>query len=254
MSSGIRVGLVPYLNAKPFHYGLREIDPSVEIVEAEPSALPELVLMGEVDVALVPSVSLFFFPELKIIGRTCIAGEKEIRSVVLVLERNIREVRKVALDPASMTSSLLTMLILRERYALEVEFVRMNEPGSKDADACLFIGDRALRRRKNYLDLAGEWFELTRKPFVFAVWAGKKSGLGPLLSRAFLNAQKKLHIIASREARRLGLPVKLCQDYLLKVVRYELGSEELLGLRLFYSYLLEHNLVPDGYDLHLVDY
>ena len=52
-----------------------------------------------------------------------------------------------------------------------------------EADAALVIGDPALavdRRGFHVLDLAAAWYELTGRPFVFAVWAVREGvDIGP---------------------------------------------------------------------------
>lgn len=252
MKTDLRFGLIQYLNARPFLYGLRELDRDVEIVEAEPSALPELLSAGQVDVALVPSASLFFFPEFKIIGNTCLAAYEEVWSVVLEIDEAVEKIRTVALDPASITSSLLVRVILEERYRIKPKYLRVEGPGDH-ADARLCIGDRGIRSTAPHLDLASEWFALTGKPFVFAVWAAKRPGAGPILQKAIAKARKHIDWIADREAGRLRIPADRCRQYLKHIMRYELGREELLGLRLFYSYLVELDLAEDGYKFEILD-
>jgi chorismate dehydratase len=55
----LKIGVVPYMNAKPFIYGFQEKADEVDIVYGVPSTLPQMVENDEIDIILMPSVGYF---------------------------------------------------------------------------------------------------------------------------------------------------------------------------------------------------
>ena len=55
----LKIGVVPYMNAKPFIYGFQEKADEVDIVYGVPSALPQMLENDELDIILMPSVGYF---------------------------------------------------------------------------------------------------------------------------------------------------------------------------------------------------
>ncbi|HEX5135819.1 MAG TPA: MqnA/MqnD/SBP family protein [Planctomycetota bacterium] len=220
LDRAVRFGAVSYLNARPLIEGLHPL------VLATPAELAKRQARGEVDVALLP-VAAGEAMGLPRVGRLGIAAEGPVDSVLLFLRRGIRDVRTVALDPASRTSRALTRLLLEEELGLSPRYV---EP---PADAELLIGDAALVRGATdepRLDLAAEWTRRTGLPFVFAAWYGDP-GAGPELEAAHERGQRQIARYA-REAA-LGLPAGAMERYLRERIRFRIGPREEEGLARF---------------------
>jgi len=218
----VRFGAVSYLNARPLLEGL------APLALATPADLVARFARKEVDIALLPVAAgeALGIPRVGTLG---IAGEGPVDSVLLFLRRPIREVRSVALDPASRTSRVLTSLLLEEALGLSP---RYTDP---PADAELVIGDAALVRGTKdepRIDLAEEWTRWTGLPFVFAAWYGDARA-GPALEEAYARGQQHLHRYA-REAG-LDLAVPALERYLRERIRYRIGPREEKGLALFTS-------------------
>ncbi|KAB2968286.1 MAG: menaquinone biosynthesis protein [Thermoanaerobaculia bacterium] len=189
MSEPLRVGIVHYVNSRPLAYGLLRGDAGGELAceLLAPAAIADRLRAGTLDVGLVPSIELSRIPGLRVVPGLAIAATHEVRSVLLVSRVPVGEIRSVALDDNSRTSAALVRILLEERYGLRPEYRPAHadlEPMLAGADAALLIGDPALavpRERYVVLDLAGEWLELTGRPFVFAVWAVRRGAAhGPL--------------------------------------------------------------------------
>ena len=100
-----------------------------------------------------------------------ICADGNVESVLLRCQRPLGEVRTINLDAASRTSNLLLSVLLNNHFCVR-ENISVSV-GAADADACVMIGDRALRAGpflESY-DFSGEWKSMTGLPFVFAVWA-----------------------------------------------------------------------------------
>jgi chorismate dehydratase len=130
------------------------------------------------------------------------------------------------------------------------------------ADAALIIGDNALfldpsraagtpGRAVRKIDLGELWTETTGLPFVYAVWAGWRDALTPedvvVLQRARDQGVADSDGVA--DAYYPGEPGRqaAARRYLRDNIRYVLGEDELEGLRTFYRYAGEIDLVSfDG--------
>ncbi|MHC4197598.1 MAG: menaquinone biosynthetic enzyme MqnA/MqnD family protein [Planctomycetota bacterium] len=261
MTRKLKIGVVPYLNAKPIIHGLEGPGGKVELVFAVPSKLPRLLEDGEVDVAIVPAVECFRNNRLTVLPGISISSRGPVESVRLFLKKEyVDEVRTVALDDASRTSVALTKVILKEKYGLSPRYISWRV-GSRmedtQADALLVIGDSAMRVGDGLpsLDLGAEWDQLTGLPFVYAVWAStSKEALDealPLLQEAKERGLEELVTIALKESGILGLEPELCIRYLTECIRYDLGDDEIEGLQLFCDYTSKMGLVPDGAGIDL---
>jgi chorismate dehydratase len=237
-----RVGSVGYLNAVPLTRGLEE-----EVHYTTPSKLAEMLRRDELDAALVSVVEVLFNDRYDILDGIAIASLGEVKSVLLAHRRPLEQAREVYCDTASLTSVELVRVLLAER-GLKPEFKAL---ASYDfaalPDYALLIGDRALDlilgpHEHEIWDLGAAWYELTKLPFVYAVWA---------LRRGVENAALKRQL---REARDFGLDTldaiirsrtdydhDFCQDYLGWHIHYHLGSDEKLGLAKFIELLRRHS-------------
>lgn len=88
----LKIGVVPYMNAKPFIYGLQEKADKIDIVYGVPSALPQMLENDELDIILMPSIGYFRGAGYKIIPGSSIASNGLVESVKLLLKR-LRSIR-----------------------------------------------------------------------------------------------------------------------------------------------------------------
>ncbi len=233
-----RFCVLPYANALPLVHFLAEADPAAELIYRTPCAAIETLLEGEADAALVPVAGYFSRPDLLMIPGLGICADGDVTSVFLQCRRPLAEVRVVRLDPESRTSNTLVQVLMRDHFRLShrVEYRRCAE----EADAWVCIGDRALRAapaRETY-DLAGEWKKMTGLPFVFAVWAARRScpnvlEITPILHRAKDRGCRSLGELARLGAARLDLPEDRCHEYLTHRLHYDVGPAECKGMSLF---------------------
>jgi chorismate dehydratase len=234
----LRVGCVPYLNAKPLLEGLEGV------VLRPPADLVGDLVRKKLDVALLPAVEVLR-RGLAYVPGVAIASPGPVDSVRLWHAVPIPDVKVLALDRNSRTSNLLARIILEERYGLRPKCV-VRDPALglsfRGVDAAVTIGDTSFRSAGvPYLDLGSEWKALTGKPFVFALWAYRKGHPKAREIVRTIRAAKergvaKAAAIATREAKRLGLPAAFCRRYLTKCITFDLGPAERAGLRKFESY------------------
>lgn len=257
--SPLRIGSVPYLNARPLVRGLED-DPDVEFIEEVPSRLAERLSGGGLDVALVSSIEAVRPGAAPLVENVCIASDGPVLSVLLIGESDPRAARRVALDGASLTAATLTRVLYHHVFARpDVEFVRAGvapDPAETGADATLVIGDAALRildgddSRYRTLDLGQAWTEATGLPFLWAGWllsAGADADrVRHRLDRAWEAGRTRIREDALSGARDLGLSAGLATRYLTEVMRYPFGDRERRGLVRFGELAGELPAAQDG--------
>ena len=212
-----------------------------------PAECADGVASGACDIGIIPSFELTR-QDLEIIRGTGIASHGPVRSILLISSRPAGEIRTLAADSSSRTSVQLARVILERKYGA----VYVSVPHAPDldamlriADAALVIGDPALRIDPAHLpyyvyDLGAEWTEMTSLPMVFAVWAGRRETVTPLVVEAFADScrygRAHLEQIVSAESARRGFPPELVRQYLTRHIVHELGAREYEGMELFLSY------------------
>jgi chorismate dehydratase len=238
-----RVGSVPYLNAVPLTRGLEE-----EITLAAPSKLAEMLQKDELDAALVSVTEVLFKNRYDILDSIAIASLGEVKSVLLAHRKPLGEVKEVFCDTASLTSVHLLRILLAE-LGLFPEFKPLsNSDFSTLPDFVLLIGDLAIDFTRSspeptheILDLGAAWYEMTRLPFVYAVWALRRGVENYNLRKQLLEARDfgldtLDHIIQSRTE----YDVDFRKDYLGWHIHYHLGTDEKRGLAKFIELLRKH--------------
>lgn len=234
---------VSYLNTVPLIWGMLHGGQKglFDLDFALPSECADRLADGRADIGIVPCAELERL-DLVILRGAGIACRGPIRSILLVLKTAPEDVRTLAADTSSRTSVVLARIILAERFGARPRLAPM--PPDLDAmlavaDAAVIIGDPALRidpagLRWQALDLGREWWELTRLPMVFAVWAARREAFRPELGELFLDScrfgRRHLDEIVRQEAARRGIPEALAREYLAERVVHELGDEEYRGL------------------------
>ena len=240
-----RVGSVSYLNAVPLTRGLE-----AEVVFATPSKLAELLQRDELDAALVSVTEVLFKDRYDVLDGIAIASLGEVKSVLLAHREPLSQAREVFCDTASLTSIQLLRVLLAER-GITADFKPL--PSYDFAalpDYALLIGDPALDLlqapgQHEIWDLGAAWYEMTKLPFVYAVWALRRG-----LDTSALRRQL-------REARDFGLNTldfiirgrteydyDFRNDYLSWHIHYHLGADEKRGLAKFIELLRKHGSGP----------
>jgi chorismate dehydratase len=241
---GVRIGSVPYLNARPLVAGLeRHPRADVTLEYATPAALVERLLDGSLDIAMASTFAELEHPELRLLPGMGITAAGPAWSVRLLSATPVRDIRTLALDDSSRSSNALARIVLADRYGVTpacLECAPDLPAMLARADAAVLIGDIGLAisgESLHDLDLGAEWWALTALPFFFAGWMSPDDTAleraAPLLFDALEQGLARLPSIAAEEAARLHLPEQRCYDYLTKVMTYRTGAAEEAGLAEF---------------------
>ncbi len=234
---------MPYLNAVPLTRGVES-----ELIFAIPSKLAELLRKGELDAALVSITEVLFHDVYDILDGISIASLGEVYSVILAHKKPLEEVKEIFCDTASLTGLNLLKVLLAER-AIFPEFKPLeNHKAAGEKDFVLLIGDPAIdfqrsKHQHEIFDLGAAWTDMTRLPFVYAVWA---------LRRGIENMELRREL---REAKNFGIETidtiietreeydeDFRRDYFEWNIQYHLATDEKRGIEKFCELLKKHKL------------
>ena len=166
----ISVVKVSYLNTLPLFY--RWVNSKVNLVEGHPSELVKKLREGHIQAGIVSSVEFLLYPEnYRVVPDVSISSKEKACSVLIFSKKPLEFIESLYLTPASMTSKLLALYIVKEVYKNNPNIVQAKD----DADALMLIGDEAIREKASnrwqyVYDLGEEWFRLYGLPFVFALF------------------------------------------------------------------------------------
>jgi chorismate dehydratase len=261
----LRVSAISFLNTAPLMWDFeqgetaRELERHFDVTYTIPSRCAEQLRAGSADIGIIPVAAYTTIPGLVVVPEVAIAAKDAVRSILLISKVPVEKIRSVATDDASRTSAALVEIFLRKFVGIAPGFSRQ-QPALKEMlkwhDAGLLIGDPALQARTEgyyVYDLAEQWRRWTGRPFVFAFWAVRQRALAEVrpqidIARVFQQSRdhglQHLPEIVSAWSPRLGLPEKLVSNYLAENVDYSLDAENLEGLRLFFRYAAEYEVLP----------
>jgi len=242
------IGKIPYLNSVPFYAGFEKRQ--FKILPVVPRRMGELASKGEIDAGIFSLMDYFSQDDTLELMNYCIATRDQVKSVMLFSKEGWGDLegKRIGITDDTATSIRLLQVLLLKKHGVRATFARLHS-GVNDYssyDAVLLIGDEALRRNKYGLpgfelvfDLAREWYEWQKLPFVFAAWAvkkslsaEKKSELQILLETALDRNEARLDIVGALHGKQIGLTPSETQEYL-EGFNYRLGERERTAMEVF---------------------
>lgn len=256
MNSLFSLAASSYLNSAPLiwsflngtHRG------SVEFVEAVPARCARLLSEASVEGALIPVIESQRIQGGWLVPNVCVGSRKEVLSVVLVSrDKQLKEIRSIALDESSRTSATLVKVIFREFLDREPEWTttapNVEEMLEKN-DAALIIGDPGMgfrRRGLNVWDLAGLWKQHTGLGFVFAMWMVRDEAVERARLVDFSGARDEgvahLEEIVASYKDKIPMPVEDLRNYLTENIVFNVDDSMEKGLRLYFELAFQHKLI-----------
>jgi chorismate dehydratase len=276
----VRLGRIGYLNVLPLHYPLEHgiLRPPAgldfELVAGPPATLNNRMDAGELDLSGCSCIEYarhagkyFILPDL------AIGSRGPVQSVLLLCRTAPEDLdgATVLVSAQTHTSAALVDLILRQHVGVRPRYetgdaTALLRRGERPA-AILCIGDEALnlRRHPDYpcrMDLGEAWRAWTGLPFIFGLWIASEKAVAErgeavragarLLIAAKKWGQARLDIISRVAAPESILSEPEMRDYFAGLV-YDLGEEELAGMRLFYDKLAGARVIPEAPALRFLD-
>jgi CofH subfamily radical SAM domain protein len=235
------VARIPYLNSVPFYEHLEKRQ--FNIVPITPRRMGVLAQQGMVDAGIFSLMDYLRQREYLEPLDYCIATRDQVKSVLLFSNHGWQDLegKTIGIMDDTATSVHLLRILLEKRYGVSAVLRRMHAGinDMREFDAVLLIGDEALIHRKFGLsgfeityDLATEWYEWQKLPFVFAVWAVRqhvpaqeKEDLKHVIHGALEEAEADLARVGVAHAKRIGLTIEESADYL-QAFTYRMGERE----------------------------
>ena len=213
-----------------------------------PSECARKLINNEVDIGLIPVAVLPLLKEKYIISDYCIGALGKVSSVMLYSRVPLQKIKTIVLDFQSRTSVMLVKVLAKHLWKISPEFINASSDSDLIADnvkAGVVIGDRTFQLNGHHdfeLDLAEEWYKLTRMPFVFACWVANKK-----LDSAFIEKFNKAlkYGVGSRKDMlafwKKEFDYAHLDDYLMNKIRFEFGEQQKIALDKFLNFLNELN-------------
>jgi chorismate dehydratase len=281
----LRISVVQYLNTVPLVRGFTHgaLQGKYDLFFSVPSQCAEALRTGAADVAIIPAIEYQRIVSqgigLTILPDLAIASKERVRSLLHISKVPIRQARRIALDRSSRSTQALVKILAARRWQIAPEFFEADpDPAAMLAksDAALIIGDAALRiaiaaenkvtpgpegellttgatagisgvGELHIYDVVKEWWHLTEKPAVLAVWAARNEVITAELAADFLASRDfglaHLPEICAEAAQQLHLPEPELRLYLEKNIDYTLDDENLQGLLRFFQESHAQNLI-----------
>jgi chorismate dehydratase len=240
----MKLGSVPYLNALPLIAGL------VYPLETQiPRQLLATLKQGQLDIALLSTVTLFENSDFYLIPGMGIGCKGPIQSVKLFFNKpglTFQNITSFKPSPESNTANILARILLKGAAVL-------------GDDAEVVIGDAAMTRPDPYgsVDLGELWMQRTGLPFVFAAWISRHPQISKSLWQELIDtktrnlAQLDACIAASPLVPELSLEAK--RDYLRNNIHFELGDDEFAGLQKFRDECIRTGLLSHACPIQCVE-
>ena len=253
----LRLGIHDFLNASPILLLLKEKGPDLgfQIVTDSPAALADRLNLGDLDLAMIPSVEYFKSADnYRLVPNICIASRGQVRTVLLLAKKPIGEITSIAADVRSRTSVALLKILFPFNEDLSIHpFPPDPESMLAEHPAALIIGDPAFKLNKlssdiTVHDLSEEWFKQTGKPFVHAVLAvSEKVTLNENQKNLFKIARVKgcsrIKEIVSKYKNLSDVENTVLEDYLENKIRYDLDDEGIDGLNHFINLCYQNGVI-----------
>ncbi len=241
----LRIGAVEFPNTRPLADFIPHVMPNAMIVNDIPFRLAKLLERGEVDVALLSSIELLRHPEYGFIPGMGICSDGPVASALLFTKIDPPLAKRVALDGASLSTSMMTRILFTDYWQSTPDFITMHTPLQdrlRSADAALTIGYPGLELNDPHfrkIDLGEVWKAYCNLPFVYALWI-VRPGIDPQpLQESFAEA-KRLGLadrqrITKECAEKNGSPSEVYRKHFYENILYDMGDQELRGMRFFFE-------------------
>ncbi len=252
------IGKIPYLNSVPFytHFEKRQF----KILPIVPRRMGQLSQKGQIDAGLFSLMDYFAQETSLELMNYCIATRDQVKSVMLFSKEGWQGLngKKIGIIDDTATSVRLLQVLLEKKYDVKAQFVRMHASVNDHSlyDAVLLIGDEALKANKTGLsgydlvfDLAKEWYDWKKLPFVFAVWAHKKSltvekrsELLEIVQQSLEKGESHLDTIGKVHGQAITLTKHETSEYL-EGFNYHLGEREKEAMSIFKKLIEEVEVI-----------
>lgn len=240
----VKVATISYINSVPFVYGLTHADNSLcaDLLLHTPSRCVQAFVDNECDIAIVPVGALNTLGKYKIVSSFCISSSYDVHTVALMSNSPINEITKIYIDGDSHTSAKLIKILARDHWKITPEYEQIDAKCIDPNDyprgtGFMLIGDKVFDAEKKFeyfYDLVSAWNDMTKLPFVFAVWVAKESVSEEVVSVLNKSLEYGLKSIDQAIAEYVkGITHNAAKRYLTENIEYTLTQDKRKAIELF---------------------
>jgi chorismate dehydratase len=232
----------------PLLYGLRNtgVIKAIDLRIAPPAQCALELEQRTTDISLIPVAALSHISDYEIISDYCIGATGKVRTVVLLSNDELHNIRTVYLDSDSRTSIVLVRILAKYYWKIAPSFQPYTNNTTIGAgEACVLIGDKVFAMENRFIhhyDLAEHWVQFTGLPFVFAVWAS----IRPLSGNFIKTFNEALGFGALHVSGALTGPLPCSREtalnYLSHNISYTLDAAKKEGLNTFCNFLNKYKI------------
>jgi len=242
----IRITAISYYNTLPFIYGLTHsgLLSGYELNLEVPSISARKIISNEAEIGLIPVGALPGITNYHVVSNLCIGADKDVKSVLLLANADLKGIKTIYLDTDSLTSVNLVRILAEKYWEINPQWKSLSELNGKlsQDEGMVLIGDKTFGLANKYpfcYDLAGEWIKYTGLPFVFAVWISRQ----PLPAEFEKSFQSALAWGVEHREESIIMAVnphiseKELISYLKNDISYNLDVQKKKGMELFLKLL-----------------
>lgn len=263
MKEKIKLGRFNYTNVVPVYHDIESYLPEncCTLSEGPPSSLNSALADGVLDISPVSAFSYAVNQDKwMLVPDISISCTGEVMSVFLASDEKFENLdkKKIILTNESASAASLTRILFLEK-GMNPEFHTgdIRKIKKDEFQGVLVIGDNALLgdwklKYKNIYDLGKMWFDHTKLPFVFGLWAVLKKSYSENRSdvcevvKSLLNNKirnlEKIDQISGSSAIEKKVEPEFMEKYF-NTIEYDLDENKIKGLNLFYDLLFKHGLI-----------
>jgi chorismate dehydratase len=239
----IKISAITYLNTKPFIYGIMhsKFMETIELSLDIPSVCADKLKAGTVDIGIIPVVEISGIEGANIVTDFCISCSGKVRTVVLVSQVPVHEIKTIVLDYQSRTSVQLVRILAREYWEITPKWrnggLNYIQEDIRGTTAGVIIGDRVFEAESQFpfvYDLGEAWKDFTGLDFVFACWVANKP-IDPSFVAKFAVALEDgiVHIPEVIREYLAKYPDYPFEEYFRENIFYHLDDSKRKGMELF---------------------
>lgn len=251
---------MPILTAKENlrnHLLLEAIDletgPLLERLSLSGADVEWKLLEGEADIALAsPLVFAKREGDLVILAGACVAATGATGDILLQFNTGLRRIQTVGFYGEPGLETMLTEIILKEKYGMHPRFFPMQRAPREAlaaVDAVLFTPDAVRQPSAGaaVIDIIDEWFDMTQLPFVREILIAWEARMDAAMDDALHRAGDAVdtHALEVVDEQMRGRGTEFGTESLPAHYRYRFTPDALEGLQSFFQMAFFHGLHRD---------
>ncbi|MBT3388401.1 MAG: menaquinone biosynthesis protein [Desulfobacula sp.] len=258
------MGKISYINASPVYYGLDHglLPDWLTLHPDVPSELNRRIIGGEIPLS--PISAAFYamhHKELLILPGLSISCNGRVMSVILASHYPIKQLNdKTVLFSRESASAAAFLKMIFHQQKIHANYLtgQINTPAeiANKVDAALIIGDNTLIHpwQENFahvIDLGQLWYEMTKLPFVFALWVVQKDfaktnptivkKIHELLLQSKDMGYQHINKIIKITSQKIQLDQKIVKEYF-ELLFCDLDEKKIEAMKVFFDYLYEEEI------------